>query len=84
MATVIERFNRLHWALRIVFLTVAAVAFARYVFPRMANTGWAVAMKLSGNAPHCPWPRILTYYENLVDFADQEGSISSAASLKAY
>lgn len=66
------------------FLILVAVAFAVYGFPRMAHTGWAVVMKISGNAPHCPWSRIFAYYENLIDFADQEIRNSSAATLKEY
>jgi hypothetical protein len=84
MAKLIERFNRIHWSVRILILTLVAVAFARYAFPRLVHTGWAVVMKVSGNAPHCPWPQILAYYDNLADFAEQEGKISSTASVKAY
>jgi FkbM family methyltransferase len=84
MTRAIERFNRIHWSVRILVLALVALAIERYAFPRLVHTGWAVVMKLSGNAPHCPWPRILAYYENLTDFAEQEGNISSAASLKAY
>ena len=80
----IEKFNRLHWSVRMMFLTLVAVAFAVYGFPRMAHTGWAAVMKLSGNAPHCPWSRIFAYYENLIDFADNEIRNSSAATLKEY
>jgi hypothetical protein len=84
MSTVIERFNRMPWTVRILVLALVALAFARFVFPRLVLTGWAIVMKVSGNAPHCPWPQILAYYENLADFAEQEGIISSAASMKAY
>ena len=80
----IERFNRLHWAVRLTFLTLLAVAFAVYGFPRIAHTGWAVVMKLSGNAPHCPWSRVFAYYENLIDFGDQEIMNSSKATLLEY
>ena len=80
----IEKFNRVHWSVRLLFLTLVALAFAVYGFPRMAHTGWAVVMKISGNAPHCPWPRIFAYYENLMDFADNEIRNSSAATLVEY
>ena len=80
----IDKFNRLHWSLRLMFLSFLAVLFAVYCFPRMKHTGWAVLTKLSGNAPHCPWSRIFVYYESLIDFADNEIRNSSAAKLKEY
>jgi hypothetical protein len=46
----IEEFNRLHWSVRLVFLTLITMAFAVYGFSRMVHTGWAVVMKFSGNA----------------------------------
>jgi hypothetical protein len=66
------------------FLTLVAVAFAVYAFPRMAHTGWAVVMKLSGNALIAHGRESLPHYENLIDFADNEIRNSSAATLKEY
>src|SRR5512132_2694119 len=80
----IDKFNRLHWSVRLTLLTLLAAVFAVYGSPRIVHTGWAIIMKISGNAPHCPWSRIFAYYENLIDFADNEISNSSAATLKEY
>src|SRR5262245_59687119 len=80
----IDKFNRLHWLLRLMFLSFLAVMFAVYCYPRMKHTGWAMLMKISGNAPHCPWSGILLYYEDLIDFADNETRNSSLATLREY
>lgn len=50
-----------------------AVGFAvSYLFmPITVATLWVVSMKVRGDAAHCPWPRILTYFSDLEAFTER-------------
>ena len=32
------------------------------------GAGWAIWQKLEGSAPHCPWPRIVSFYSQVERF----------------
>ena len=67
MNSAVEKFNAaVPWPLRLLMVFgVAAIIYYSGLVAFIAYTVGAVSLKVSGNAPDCPWSKIVTYYPNL-------------------
>jgi FkbM family methyltransferase len=80
-----EEFNKIiPWPFRLLILVLLALCFAYQVYPRLVYNGWAVSMKLRGNAPDCQWTEIFQFYGRLKRFSELQGKTEAAISLMAF
>lgn len=71
MKAIVKKFNeRLPWVVRFALVAAIGLSAAQFV-PAMIYNGWAVQMKIRGNATICPWTRIAGYYSDQKDFSDR-------------
>ncbi len=64
--------------------TTAGLALLYFLLPAIVPTLWAVSMKVRGNAAHCPWLRILTFFPDLETFTERIADYEARLSMERY
>ncbi len=84
LKTITEKFNAfVPWPLRYLIVVGVGLAVA-YSFGSWSPTLWVISVKLRGNAPDCPWPRVLSLPRTRLDSFEAVEAYKQALTVENY